>query len=105
MTGVVDNRWLFAAMGLTIQMHELIAYHDQPGKLRMRSWGKLFDPRLFNFINRKRKDNLAIVEKMQTPHFLYGPRRYSEVFISNRSKPAKAGRSVQIQNYRAYLPV
>jgi hypothetical protein len=28
MRGDVNNRWVFAAMGLTIQMHQLQAYND-----------------------------------------------------------------------------
>lgn len=29
MKGTANNRWLFAAMGLTIQMHQLKAYHEK----------------------------------------------------------------------------
>ncbi len=29
MKGTENNRWLFAAMGLTIQMHQLKAYHEK----------------------------------------------------------------------------
>jgi hypothetical protein len=41
MRGEKSNQWLFAAMGITIQMHQLTAFkeNDQFGKLITRCWG------------------------------------------------------------------
>jgi hypothetical protein len=36
MKGNDSNRWLFAAMGLTVQMHQLIAYRKKTSTWRIK---------------------------------------------------------------------
>jgi hypothetical protein len=37
MRGDQNNRWLFAAMGLAVQMHQLQAYHDKRSTWKIKS--------------------------------------------------------------------
>jgi hypothetical protein len=48
----VNNRWILAAMGLTIQMYQLQAYKEDHllGILKNWSWDKLPDPELLLLI-------------------------------------------------------